>query len=696
MAKFESDEIESPSIITKVDGKMVFPSGTPLPTSPAPVVGQIFYETNDEILYRYDGSAWIPITDTESPSSSLPVIEGTDIASTGETGGTKFLREDGDDSSSWQSLPTVAHSATTGQTASDHHAKTTVAKGTADGSITVDGGGDVALNGTKGDSNPLNHDRYTDGEAESVADTQIATHTSNADAHHTPPTLPGDIENGGTSEMSVAGLSGELADAQLSTTEKVSLPTGVGTPTYTSLKDFMDTMMSASIVSGGVMSDATGGDLDITEADGFVKTTNDDLGVVVPIKIAADTLAIANDGFVHWIYADYNGGSPIWDEDTDLSNIDHRTQIVVGRCLYDGSEIHITNIGAFFQNYMMRHGLYEWAVNGIEHASGAIISATGTRNFALTEGQFFASLNEIPTLAKNTATGDTFRYWYYGGAGWVEGSAVSQIDNLQYNNYGVGLATLVAQQYGVHWVFMTTDGDIYIVYGRGSYNLTEAQNATVPAELPAEIVGMGILVGKIIIQKSASTFTSTQTPFTTSFGLSVANDHNDLGGIQGGAASEYYHATSDQASGFLSSTQKTDLTDGGDTTLHKHVAMFVVDMGWYFTGFNAGITAYFSPVVGSSNETISSTYFPKCTIKKLYVNIFSNTLDDTSSVMLRKNGADTGITGTFGEGVTGLLTFSGTVSVAEGDRISVRVIAGGSSGSVLLGGMPVHADGGDQ
>ena len=29
-------------------------------------------------------------------------IEGTAIASTGETGGTKFLREDGDDTSSWQ------------------------------------------------------------------------------------------------------------------------------------------------------------------------------------------------------------------------------------------------------------------------------------------------------------------------------------------------------------------------------------------------------------------------------------------------------------------------------------------------------------------------------------------------------------------------------------------------------------------
>jgi len=31
--------------------------------------------------------------------------EGTSIQSTGETGGSKFLREDGDNSSSWQTVP---------------------------------------------------------------------------------------------------------------------------------------------------------------------------------------------------------------------------------------------------------------------------------------------------------------------------------------------------------------------------------------------------------------------------------------------------------------------------------------------------------------------------------------------------------------------------------------------------------------
>lgn len=39
------------------------------------------------------------------------------------------------------------------------------------------------------------------------------------------------------------------------------------------------------------------------------------------------------------------------------------------------------------------------------------------------------------------------------------------------------------------------------------------------------------------------------------------HQHNNMAGIQGGAASDYYH---------LTGTQQTDLTDGGDSSLHFH------------------------------------------------------------------------------------------------------------------------------
>lgn len=48
--------------------------------------------------------------DHDGTASGGVNVEGTNIASTGETGASKFLREDGDDSSSWQALPTASES----------------------------------------------------------------------------------------------------------------------------------------------------------------------------------------------------------------------------------------------------------------------------------------------------------------------------------------------------------------------------------------------------------------------------------------------------------------------------------------------------------------------------------------------------------------------------------------------------------
>ena len=56
--------------------------------------------TNGQYLQKQSGNTggltWASVTSTP---------EGTAILSTGETGGTKFLREDGDNSCSWQSVP---------------------------------------------------------------------------------------------------------------------------------------------------------------------------------------------------------------------------------------------------------------------------------------------------------------------------------------------------------------------------------------------------------------------------------------------------------------------------------------------------------------------------------------------------------------------------------------------------------------
>lgn len=397
----------------------------------------------------------------------------------------------------------------------------------------------------------------TDKVEQTDINSSISTHTSDVVAHHTPPTLPGDIEDGGSSEMSVAGLSGELADAQPSITEKVDMPSGVGTPTYTNLKDFMDTMMSGAIVTGGVISDGGSGTIDITETEGWIKKTDSDTGEVISFKIAASTGFTLNDNALNWIYVDYNGGTPTWDKAASLALIDHHTQIVIGRAYREGTVVHpLPNVGGFFSDYMMRHGLYEFEAYGFEHSSGALISPSGTRNFALTDGVFFASLNKLTTNSFDSNPGgaaNTFSTWYKDGAGWQETTGVQTIDNLQYNDYEQtpGLVTLTGtgaptNRYGVHWVYLALDNHVDVIYGVGNYTLAQAQDATAPASVPSRLENMSTIVGKIIIQKTASAFTDTLSAFVTPFVAGTVDNHNDLGLKQGGTTDEYYHMTAAQ------------------------------------------------------------------------------------------------------------------------------------------------------
>ena len=78
-----------------------------------PIEGTAISSTGEAVTkyLRADGddtSSWQPVTHTP---------EGTAVLSTGEGGGTKFLREDGDGTSSWQTAPVTSVSGSTGAVA---------------------------------------------------------------------------------------------------------------------------------------------------------------------------------------------------------------------------------------------------------------------------------------------------------------------------------------------------------------------------------------------------------------------------------------------------------------------------------------------------------------------------------------------------------------------------------------------------
>ena len=128
---------------------------------------------------------------------------------------------------------------------------------------------------------------------------------------------------------------------------------------------------------------------------------------------------------------------------------------------------------------------------------------------------------------------DSFRYWYTddSGATWTSVDHSTQISNSQYNNIATGLANLVSNRYGVHWVYIGQGGmRLQVVYGQGSYTASEAELASVPSVLPPVVSQWGILLAKVICQEGESTFKISY-PWSSSFRSSLAADHGSLTGL---------------------------------------------------------------------------------------------------------------------------------------------------------------------
>lgn len=317
----------------------------------------------------------------------------------------------------------------------------------------------------------------------------------------------------------------------------------VGTPTYDNAEDWFNNIQSAGIISGGVISDGGSGTIDTTDVKGIVKSTNSALGANMFFDLAGLSGQALTDNSINYIAVDYNAGTPQYVVGV-TSTANGHTIFNLGKVYREGTTIDIITSGLHIEDFSKRLQQREVAASGIIFTSGAAIGETGTRNISLSAGVMYAGLNRIATTAIDTSVADTFEYYYNDGA-WQE-SDQTQIDNTQYNNVGTGLATLSNNQYGVHWVYKGTGTKTYVIYGQDSYTLSGAQDAQPPSSLPDHVSEMGVLRGKIIIEKSDTTFTEIESVLDTNFQSSTPSNHNELSNIDGGTAGEYYHLTSAQ------------------------------------------------------------------------------------------------------------------------------------------------------
>lgn len=311
-----------------------------------------------------------------------------------------------------------------------------------------------------------------------------------------------------------------------------------GAPAYTTLGDFID-KFSGGILTGGVLSDDGAGGVNISELQGMYKIANADMGTLKFFKLVAGNIAagVLTDNDVNYIYVN---DTPAFASTDDRTTIRQTDMFTLGRVYKAGAVLHIVQGGVNIAN-RVRHNHERLIYRKIERASGGVISSVN-RFLASTAGIFYIAANAINTPPQDTDNAHRFTAWYRdGGVGWTQVAAQQLISNTQYDDGSGALQNLTANRYGVHWIYIHFDGDLHSVYGWGNYKLSDAKLASIPTGLHDSLSEFAVLAAKIIIQQGQPNALSVESAYLTLFPSVSAPTHNDLAGLQGGTADEYYH-----------------------------------------------------------------------------------------------------------------------------------------------------------
>lgn len=312
---------------------------------------------------------------------------------------------------------------------------------------------------------------------------------------------------------------------------EVNLSGVIGTPTNTTVEDLHNAEGSVGVSTGGVITDDADGTITVSALTGMIRATDSDTAALLSFDVAETPLSPA-DVDISYIYAEYNGGTPRM-VTTTVERSDHNTNTLLGTVYRDGTSLHLTPRLELIGNSTHLTNRRLTDTDNLSHVSGSAISETGTRKLAGTAGAYWLGLNEIATAAFDTNVADDFFYFYRDGiGGWTVDAVATTISNTQYDDGTGSLATLGANRYGVHWLYIGVDDHVYTLYGRGNYTLGGAEDALPPSDVPPHLQEHhGVLAAKIIVQKDAVNLLSIESAFGVKFSAAGIQDHGDLAGL---------------------------------------------------------------------------------------------------------------------------------------------------------------------
>lgn len=271
------------------------------------------------------------------------------------------------------------------------------------------------------------------------------------------------------------------------------------------------------------------GDGSITLGDGDYCLSNNTAGsdFITQYTVTGGVFSLT-DLAMNYIVANYNGGTPVIQNISDVTLINETTIVPIYSVFRNGNFLHIQNWDSLANSLSNKIHQSIVKTQRYRRESGLTLSEYGTRNINCSNGIVWVGAVPISLAAIATATDNIF-FWYHVAGVWTS-SVITQYNNTQYDN-GTNLATLGITRYAVNWVFRGVESQkhLYVVLGGGDYTLAQAEASSVPA-LPISISSHATLVGRIIVANGAATATLIQSAFNQTFSSNPTSVHGDLTG----------------------------------------------------------------------------------------------------------------------------------------------------------------------